>query len=153
MLATELLSHFATGLGLPELHFDAQGCARLLLDGRTEIHFEHDAATDAIHLYSRLGGLPAAGQERLYLQLLQANLFGAQTAGATLAVDSAKQAVVLCRQALPRHLGGEDFRALVQAFVDATEYWTQQLALADAAAPQPASAGLPIGLPGPPPFA
>ncbi len=142
MHAIELLKHFAMGLGLPDLRFDDHGCASLSLDARTEVHFEHDAATDAIHCYSRLAALPAQGQEALYLRLLQANLLGTQTAGSTLAVDGSAQEVVLCRQVAPQHMDGQDFLALVQAFVDTAEHWTQLLASADALAPQP---GLPTG--------
>lgn len=143
MHSAELLKHFAINLGLPNLHFDSNGCASLSVDGHIAIHFERDAATDTIHLYSCLAKLPAAGRENLYLRLLEANLLGTQTAGATLAVNSATQEVVLCRQIAPHGLEVQDFLALVQAFVDATEHWTQLLGSAHAPQPNlPISNGL-----------
>lgn len=141
MHAAELLKHFAMNLGLPDLRFDSHGCVSLCVDGHIEIHFEHDAATDAIHLYSCLAELPATGRETLYLQLLEANLLGTRTAGATLAVNSATQQVVLCRQVTPHGLEGQDFLPLVRAFVDASEHWMQLLDSADRPS-QPTDQGL-----------
>lgn len=128
MHAAELMQHFAMGLGLAELRFDSHGCASLCLDGEIEIHFEHDAASEAIHLYSDLAPLPVTGREALYLQLLQANLLGAHTAGATLAVDSTAQAAVLCLRIAPSLCNAQDFQALVERFVDAVAHWRERLA-------------------------
>ncbi|WP_159911215.1 type III secretion system chaperone [Pantoea sp. 18069] len=137
------MKHFAMDLGLADLALDAHGCASLCVDGQIEIHFEHDATADAIHLYSHLAPLPAEGREAFYLQLLQANLLGAHTAGATLAIDDAAQAVVLCLQITPWHCESRDFAALVERFVDAAAHWRERLA-----GPQPAVQA--IALPQPP---
>lgn len=138
MDADQLLQGLGLAAGLPQLRFDAQGCACLLVDGRLKLNFEHDADSRSIHVYTALGPLPASGREALYAQLLQANLFGAGTQGATLAVDAADQEVVLCRSVAVDATGADAFATLVDAFVAAAEHWAQRLdGSTPAAAPEP----------------
>jgi hypothetical protein len=139
MTADQLLHELGLTMGLPGLRFDASQCARLMFDGKTALNFEHDAAAGCIHLYGTLAPLPAAGREALFQQLLQANLFGAQTGGATLAVDAAHHEVVLCRSVPLEGGTGAAFAAVVERFVAALEEWSSRLAGAAPAAGAPVS--------------
>lgn len=142
MTAEQLLNELGLTMGLPELRFDDQGCACLQFDQRTMVHLEKGAEPACLQLYAVLGRLPAHGRETLYLKLLQGNLFGHSTQGATLAVDTMHNEIVLCRTLDLELLGGPTFCALIEQFVAAVEHWTSSLLSGDVTPATP-STGLP----------
>ena len=127
----------SAGLAQP-LRFDEHGCARLLVDGHLAIDFERDDDAGLLQVYSVLGPLPAQGREALLMQLLQANLFGADTGGAALAVDGDTDEVVLCRGVAAEDLAAPAFVQWIERLVAVAEHWKDRLAAwrpdADAAA-------------------
>jgi hypothetical protein len=127
MAPQQLLCELGVAMNLPQLAFDGNGCARLLVDGELAVNFELDPAHEAIQLYSTIAPLPTEGGEALYLSLLEGNLFVAQTQGATLAVDSLYREVVLCRTVPTHEMDPTSFASLVERFVTAAEEWTQKL--------------------------
>lgn len=129
MDAEQLLQTLAVTLGLPDLRFDHNGCARLAIDGAPALNFERDAS-GGIHLYSVLCSLPSERREAVYEQLLKGNLFGTATAGATLAVDELHREIVLCRTVSCENATGPGFSTLVEAFVGAAEDWQGRLSRA-----------------------
>jgi hypothetical protein len=138
MDADQLLNSLGVAMGLPGLAFDGNGCARLMFDGKLAVNLEHDADAGTIQAFSAIAPLPARGREALYSMLLQGNLFGGETQGATLAIDIAQQEVVLSRAIDVAATGAPAFAALIEAFVNATEHWQQRVANSGgAAAPVP----------------
>jgi hypothetical protein len=136
----QLLQSLALNLGLPpDLRFDANGCARIAIDGAPALNFERDTAGSAMHLYSVLGPLPSEGREALYTQLLQGNLFGASTAGASLAIDELHGEVVLRCTVANESISAPAFASLVEAFVGAAEDWHDRLTRAPDATPDAAA--------------
>lgn len=129
MDADQLLQNLAVALELPELRFDANGCARIAVDGAPALNFER-AANGSIHLYSVLGSLPLERQEAYYRQMLEGNLFGTATGGAALAVDGTQGEVVLCRTVHVDHVAAADFSTMVEEFVTAAEDWLSKLSQA-----------------------
>ena len=75
----------------------------------------------------------------MYHALLEANLFGVQTQGATLAVDGSEDQVVLSRSVLVEELSLSSFSKLLEGFVNSAEYW--QNVLAEGVAGAASSAG------------
>lgn len=128
MNAQQHLNDLLVTLGLPSLEFDSHGCARMLFDGHVTVNFECDAITGQLDLYSDLGRLPAQGCEALYRSLLEANLFGVQTRGATLSVDSRQNQVVLSRTMLVNSLSLSLISQVLQDFVDCAGHWQKHLA-------------------------
>lgn len=130
MTAEDLLNDLGLTAGLPEFRFDDKGCARLMFDGKIAVNFENDEAAACIHLYAPLAPLPAEGHEALYKTLLEGNLFGSETLGATLAVDDLQHEVVLCRCVPTQDATGKAFAEVLERFVAAVEEWTQKLGTA-----------------------
>lgn len=124
----QLISSLGLAVGLPNLRFDANGCARLSVEGAPALNFEREDG--AIHVYSVLGPLPAEGREILFTILLRGNLFGASTAGAALAIDELQDEVVLCRTFAAESTGADGFATDVEALVDAAEHWRARLGAA-----------------------
>lgn len=140
MTAHQLLQELGLAMGLPTLKFDDEGCARLMFDGKLAVNLEYDEGNASIQLYSVLGPLPAQGREALFLKLLKGNLFGADTGGATLAVDGEHHEVVLCRTLPVEETTAAAFVAAIERFVAALEAWIPQLDGAGAAAPAASAA-------------
>ena len=131
----QLLLDLGQLAGLPQpLRFDEHGCARLVFDAQLGIDFERNADAGVIQMYSVLAPLPAEGREALFQQLLEANLFGADTAGATLAIDREMAEVVLCRSVAADGMAAAAFVQLVEQFTSAAEDWKARLAAAGTAA-------------------
>src|SRR3569623_1000773 len=78
----QLLQSLGLSLNEPNLRFDANGCARLAIDGAPALDFER-GGNGILHVYSVLGPLPPEGREVLFTELLKGNLFGSSTAGAS----------------------------------------------------------------------
>ncbi len=128
MNAQDLLQNLGQSVNLPGLAFDANGCARLLVDGKVSVNFEHDVANGSIQVYSALGAVPSEGREAVFLKMLEGNLFGAGTQGATLAVDSLYNEIVLCRSVPLDEVDPAGFADLVARFIMAVEDWGALLA-------------------------
>lgn len=125
----QLLRDLGQSAGLPQaLDFDDQGCARLMVDASLAIDFERDAEAGVIHVYSVLGTAPTQGAEACYRELLEANLFGGETAGATLAIDPHLREIVLCRSVQAETTTAPAFVKLVEQFIAAAEGWKERVA-------------------------
>jgi hypothetical protein len=145
MTADQLLDDLGLAMNMPGLRFDASGCARLVFDGKTAVNFENESASGCVQLYCSLAPLPADGREALFQTLLQANLFGAKTQGATLAIDSQHHEIVLCRTLRTADATGTSFCDVVEKFVTAAEDWTRRLSTGSAAA-QATTPSLPMDM-------
>jgi hypothetical protein len=135
----QLLQSLGLSLGLTNLRFDANGCARLAIDGAPALNMERDAV-GGLHLYSVLCPLPPEGREAIYAQLLQGNLFGTSTGGGALAIDELHGEIVLCSNIKAELASAPAFASHVEAFVAAAEDWQSRLGKApveDSAAIRP----------------
>ena len=130
MTVHQLIQQFALHANLPTFALDAQGCARLMADEKFAVQFEHDESARCLHLYSVLGKLPAEGRETLFAQLLQANLFGADTAGATLAIDAEHGEIVLCDRVDldDANVDADQLVRRVERVLSQSEHWIERLA-------------------------
>lgn len=97
MNATDLVGELAQRTGLANLALSGDGTASLVVDGTTTLHIEHDAAAQRLHVYTPLGVPPAAGREACFGRLLEANLFGLQTGGGSIALHRPSNQLLLTR--------------------------------------------------------
>jgi hypothetical protein len=127
MTADELLNDLGLTAGLQDLRFDTNGCARLMFDGKTAVNFENDEGAGCIHLYTPIAPLPPDKLDTLYRTLLEANLFGEKTLGATLAIDDLEHEIVLCRCVQVQDATGKSFAEILERFVSAAEDWIERI--------------------------
>ena len=126
--AQDLLAFYGQLVGLPGLRFDAHGCARLMFEESLSIDLEIDAAAGCLHAYSVLGPVPAGGREAMYRRLLEGNLFGTKTRGATLAVDGVQEEVLLCRQVDVATATATSFAEFLADFARIARHWRDTFA-------------------------
>ncbi len=135
-LAEGLLAALAQQVGLPELHFDAEGCCAVAFD-EIVLNFELDPPGEQLFLYADLGAAPEGLPETLYRRLLAANLLGKGTGRATLSLDDQAQRFLLTHAVPVARLSNIDFVETVENFVNIAEHW--RLKIADGSQPAPAS--------------
>lgn len=142
MNTDDVIQSIATAMGVPELRLDEHGCARLRVDDAIDINFEASGSSHLLHVYCTLGPVPTADRERTFEQLLTANLFGADTGGATLAIDTEFNEIVLCSDIGNHGWTNELIMSRLQRFIDAAEAWQERFAAIQSGAtdPQPPAA-------------
>lgn len=118
----ELLKQLGHTLGL-ELYISPEGVCRIYFDSDA-VDFE--LAEQGIFLIAELGYLPDRNCERFCRELLSANLLGAETAGATLGLDSAKDELILHKN-LGNSLDYHEFEAELENFVKALRHWKSRI--------------------------
>lgn len=128
MNARQLIAEFGKSTRLAGLALDDQGTCQLEFDGRTTVNVEANDAGDALCLAVRLGPLPAEGKAAIYGRLLEANLFGRETGGGTLAVLPAEGLAAICRTLEIENLEVDEFADLLAEFVRHARRWEGQLA-------------------------
>lgn len=146
MTVNNLLAEFGRKAGLGALSLDDKGVCRLSFDGTLVVDLEHDSSAGVLHLYAVVGSIPADGKESLFARLLEANLFGAQTSGAALAIDRQRNEILLCRSIMPDALDAMAFEKILESFVNALEQQREQLTTAVPGTPVENGTGMPSGM-------
>ena len=131
----ELLLALGKSLGIDGLRADAQGCCRLVFDGRRLLELRAAPAQQRLLISCQLlsdGPTPDDGK-----LLLRANAWNAGTAGGWFAIDDAHR---LCLQhALPTGAGtAEHLLRQIEALLDTAARW-ELLLNTSAGAPSPSS--------------
>jgi hypothetical protein len=127
---------------MDDLALDETGLCTLGFDEQiVNIHF--DERSSNLVLFAALGSLPVEGRERALALLMEANLFWSGTGGATLALEPGANVVMLHHQ-VRADMEQADFEALLQQFVDLSDYWSGKLADGGGAAPTTGEADGPV---------
>lgn len=126
--ANQLITALGQSAGLgAALQLNPQGCACLTVDNHLSLHFEEVAATGTLQIYCIVGTVPATGRELFYQQLLVANLFGAETAGATLGLDLYQQKVVLSLGLEIETTTTDKLQQVVEQFITTAAHWKERI--------------------------
>jgi hypothetical protein len=125
-----LISLFGQEAGVP-LALGESGTVALAFEDGPTVQLEHDPGIDALHCYVVIGHAPSdiARSERFLRQLLQANVFGRETDGATLGLDEATGDIVLSRRLELAHADTAWLRITLESIVAVARLW--QIRLAD----------------------
>jgi len=128
MTIDEWVRELGKELGHPELALDENGVCGLAFD---EIHLTFESLPDRSRtvVYAPLGpALFSLDCRKLLSAALSANLFGAGTSGAVLALDERKGDLVLWKTLSPETYGaiGEFVREL-EAFLETAQRWRQKV--------------------------
>lgn len=124
----KLIKSFAVYIGVTSsLEFDADGAYVLPISDRVKIRVRQNADNEIV-FHAFLGGLaPSADVNKVYLQLMVANLFGRETGGSALGLDSEGHIVMTRR--IPEDVSYEDFARYIESFMNFSEAWYGDLEL------------------------
>lgn len=126
-----LLSELGTLAGVGPLRLNDQGCAAVVFDQSITVNFEWNETSAQFLMYTVLGRVPADAGAGFFRSLLEANLFGAETRGAVLAIDGLENEILLHRTIAIESTSPAHFQTEVGQFVDAVEAWMEKLARLD----------------------
>ncbi|MEW4486722.1 type III secretion system chaperone [Thalassoglobus sp. JC818] len=126
-LFQNLVSEFGQECGIPNLSPNADGELRLLFDRSISVSMMPTSNVDELLIYSHVGHVAEQTSVGLLLRLLDASLFGQSTNGAVFAIDELTEQITLQRIEQIQGMTYQDFESLIEEFVNAVEYWSQQI--------------------------
>lgn len=120
-----VLSALRHALDMPQLQADADGICQITIDDRfvVNVGWREPLAV----WFAPVGTLEPPGRSHVLTALLQANMFWRETGGATLALSTDGETVILAYQAPVADLSQEDIGNLLHWFTDQTDHWVAQL--------------------------
>jgi hypothetical protein len=129
MDAKDVLAALGSRLGLGPLAFDDDGLCQLVFDNDMAVDFDARRAPDRLLDVSAVVGLlPRDADAPLYIGLLEANLQGQGTGGATLAIDPAFDEIVLWQRLDLRGATVESVEDDLGSFLGHLRAWRQRAA-------------------------
>lgn len=140
--ADALISELASQLNLPDLALDSMGaCSIAVNDGATLVHIGHDTSGRTLNFMICLDDIVPAGAQ--LFDLLSANFDGVLGGGGYFSVEPSTGALVLQRRIAADSLQGRAMLDVLEAMVNAAEYWSTKLADApESGIDAPAEAGI-----------
>lgn len=127
MKIESLLTELGNQMGLPNLKLDENKVCRLIFDKKFTVDIEASEDLKIVHIYSALCTIPPRDKENLYESLLEANLFGRGTGGASFGVDIEMGEILLSRTIEMEKVDYQDFVNVLESFVNHVEAWTEKI--------------------------
>lgn len=122
MDAATLVQSIGQEFGLT-LKLNEHHVASLVIDEKFEVEFEFAETINALFVSSSLGRLQPGDTEGLCKALLQANLYGKDTGGAIFSIDERTDEVILFFKVEPEKTAYEDFRAMMERYLNTRSQW------------------------------
>ena len=130
MRIEHVLQELSRQMALDGVALDENRVCQLVFDDKIVVNIESPLDNeDKVYLYSTVGIVPPENKEAFYEKLLEANLFGYGTGGATLAVSSELAEVILIQTFFMEKTDYQDFVNGLENFIDQTAAWLDQLAV------------------------
>ena len=128
MKLEELLKQLGAAIGLPQLRLE-EGSCRLVFDGALPVDVEEGDGEEEAHLLSHLGPLPPEGEQEgaYFRRMLQANHFGRETGGMTLALVPSEGQFFLCGIVPLAGVTVDSFSRLLARFARESHRWIVEL--------------------------
>jgi len=123
----ELLQELGKNIGLPDLKANDEGLCSLRFDDRVTIDLEYHEESTSLIFSSIIGTLLAHQTEKIYPDLLEANLLWAGTGGATLGVDPVTLSAFLCYKERIEEMDFIRFQDLLKGFSDVAIFWNKRI--------------------------
>ncbi len=124
MTIDEILAEFGKRSGMENLGRDGNGVCRLVFDEIFDVDIE--LYDDQVSIFAIIGSVEDVDGGMLRV-MLAANLDGADTGNATLAVDELSESVVLCRRLPVAGLTYPTFEHALEDFVHGFQRWRLKL--------------------------
>jgi hypothetical protein len=123
----DILQELGSRMGLRGLCLDDNNVCRLVFDGRLTIDIEPLPERNRLFLHSVVCPLPAEDREGLFAELLEANLFGKATGGASFGLDANLEEILLFRELDLANLDYQGLASELEIFLQQLEIWTEKV--------------------------
>ncbi len=124
---SEYIANYGKEIGLPDLKLNEDGICSLSFDEKLNVDIVYRKDEEQVIFASPIGNIPAEGQENFFKQLLIANAFGIENAGAILGIEEDENRVVLSYMFISSTFSFELFKTVLANFVDLVEAWQEKL--------------------------
>lgn len=124
MMLDKYIKQFEQDLELPPLTGPKPGVYRI--DLNEGIRIVISTIPDGFLIFSELTELPKEKKENIYYQTLTSNLFGQGTKGALLGLNDQGNMLTISRT-VDYNVEYKDFKEIVEDFINAIDYWNEQL--------------------------
>ncbi len=131
MNAQELLHDLGNEMGVGTLQLNSERTCRVLCDDRFDVTIEFPPTNDLCFVHAFIGLAEDHDHPVLYQTLLDANLLGRGTGGASFGCDMEHGDIILFRSFDLEGLTFIRFKAVFQDFLNYVEYWTDRLEKGD----------------------
>jgi hypothetical protein len=132
MPVRQLLQELGEAIGVGPIKLGVDGVTRLTFGEELVVDLEQLPGSEVLHLCAPVAhldpGLSTKARADLMAKLLSANLLGQDTGGATLALDSTLDEVMLWRGLAPEGLTLDGLKHALEDFLDHLDAWRQRLA-------------------------
>lgn len=127
MTVQELLRDLGNEMGLGCLQLNSERACRVLCDDCFDVTIEFSVANDVCYIHSFIGLAEDYDAKILYPTLLDANVLGRGTGGASFGCDAESGDIILSRSFDLEDLTFPRFKIAFQEFLNYVEYWTDRL--------------------------
>lgn len=124
---SEYIVNYGKEIGLADLKLNENGICSLSFDDKFNVDIVYRKDQEQVILAAPIGNIPAEGQEYFFKQLLIANAFGIENAGATLGIEEIENRVVLSYMFISSTFSFELFKTVLANFVDLVEAWQEKI--------------------------
>jgi len=127
MSAPDTLLELGQKLGIEDLSFQDNDTCQLIVGENLTVTIELIKGEEAVYLYGDICPKPASPGTALFERLMGANLFGAETGGATLALNPGTNTLVLWKKVGLDGQGGDALLTELQEFSNWLLTWQDEL--------------------------
>ncbi len=131
MTVHELLHDLGHEMGLGCLQLNSERACRVLCDDCFDVTIEFSSTNEVCYVHSFIGLAEDYDAKTLYQTLLDANVLGRGTGGASFGCDAESGDIILSRSFDLEELTFVKFKTAFQEFLNYVEYWTDRLEKGD----------------------
>ncbi|MFQ6723496.1 MAG: type III secretion system chaperone [Opitutales bacterium] len=124
---SEYIVNYGKEVGLSDLKLNEDGICSLSFDEKLNVDIVYRKEQEQVIFAAPIGDIPAEGQEGFFKQLLIANAFGIENAGAVLGIEEDENRVVLSYMFISSTFSFDLFKTVLANFVDLVEVWQEKI--------------------------
>lgn len=121
------LKTLETRTGITPLNFSSDGVLSFVFNDLYTTHIERSKDDHTVTIYGVIGQIPTEHSDLCLRSLLNANLFGRETAGSSFGIDPEKNEIILFRIFELEGLKPDHFFDALREFSLTQEHWTKNL--------------------------
>jgi hypothetical protein len=123
----DFIAIYGKEVGLPDLRLNEDSICSLNFDSKINVDIVFRKEQDQCIFASKIGVIPLENKEVFFKELLKANAFGIETAGASLGIDEENNSIVFSYIFITQSFVYDLFKTVLNNFVDLVEKWMQKL--------------------------
>lgn len=122
-----IIQHLGENIGIESLKFSDEGVVSLLINDKFHTNIEKSSDNQTLTIYGKVGDLPVIDREVCLKALLNANLFGQKTGGASFGMDQHTEEIYLFKTFELENIQIDRFIEEVKLLIHWQQDWIQSI--------------------------